>query len=233
MFTGIVEHIGTITSISTHDVTSPGGESETGWTVTIGDAGKVLVDCNEGDSISVNGTCLTVTEFTKDIFKVGLAPETLRRTNLGKLKVGDKVNLERAMSGSTRFGGHFVQGHVDCTGTLTNMKPEQNSLWLTITVPSSYIRYIIPKGYITLDGTSLTVCTVDPVKSCFTVMLISYTQQHVILPLKKVGDEVNVEVDMVGKYVENCISGLAVEGGPLENVVERIVERMWAKKSGN
>lgn len=147
------------------------------------------------------GTCLTVTEFDKETFKVGVAPESLRRTNLGELKVGSKVNLERAMDAQKRFGGHIVQGHVDCTVTITSITPEGNSLWFKFHVPDRQLmRYIIPKGFIALDGTSLTVCDVDDDAQTFTIMMIAHTQQHVIMPLKKVGDHVNLEVDMMAKY---------------------------------
>ncbi|PVU94633.1 hypothetical protein BB559_002951 [Furculomyces boomerangus] len=128
MFTGIVEIVGTVSELSWNDSSESGGN---GVSLTIGDASKILDDCHIGDSIAVNGTCLTVTEFDKDSFKVGIAPETLKKTNLGNLVKGSKVNLERAMSIGFRFGGHFVQGHVDCTAEIVEVKPEGNSIWFT------------------------------------------------------------------------------------------------------
>ncbi|ORZ30336.1 Lumazine-binding protein, partial [Catenaria anguillulae PL171] len=199
-----------------------------GFTLIIGDAEAILADCHIGDSIAINGTCLTVTEFTPSTFKVGLIPETLRKTSLGELQVGDKVNLERAMSGGTRFGGHFVQGHVDCTCTINSVTPEGESLVYEFTLPADradLMAYIIPKGYITLDGTSLTVVDVDDRRRAFSICMISHTQKCVVMPRKKVGSQVNVEVDMLGKYVERV--SLA---GMLEAYVERAVERALAKR---
>ncbi|KAG9306518.1 hypothetical protein G9A89_004715 [Geosiphon pyriformis] len=227
MFTGIVEHIGTVLNIAQVDKTTSGGE---GWSVTVGDAGTILADCRQGDSIAVNGTCLTVTEFDQTSFKVGLAPETLRRTNLGDLKIGSNLNLERAISAGVRFGGHFVQGHIDLTAIITTKTPEGNSLWLKLTLTDpSYIRYIIPKGYIAIDGISLTICEVNDEQAWFTIMLVAYTQQHVTLPTKSIGEKVNIEVDMLGKYVERIVAPLIKGdgqggGGFLETYVKRYLE---------
>ncbi|CAG8657962.1 7396_t:CDS:2, partial [Paraglomus occultum] len=182
------------------------------------------------DEIYNIGTCLTVTEFEKSWFKIGLAPETLRRTNLGELKVGDKVNLERAVSAGIRFGGHFVQGHVDTTATITSKTPDGNSLYIKLTLTDpSYIKYIIPKGYISIDGTSLTIIDVNDAEAWFTIMLVAYTQEHVIFPLKKIGDKVNIEVDMLGKYVEKIVSGMLKGDGDgadgyLENIVKKYMD---------
>ncbi|CAG8435137.1 2350_t:CDS:2 [Diversispora eburnea] len=203
MFTGIVEHMGIVIEIQQLDNSVTGGG---GWSMKVAEAEPILVDCRLGDSISVNGTCLTVTDFDKTWFKVGLAPETLRRTNLGDLKIGMKVNLERALAANVRFGGHFVQGHIDTTAIIKSMTPEKNSLWIKLSLSDpSYLRYIIPKGYICLDGTSLTICEVNDKEKWFTVMLVAYTQSHVIMPTKKVDDKVNIEVDMLGKYVEKIV----------------------------
>ncbi|KAI8056673.1 riboflavin synthase-like protein [Syncephalis plumigaleata] len=197
MFTGIVECMGRVSDIQTMDTTSSGGN---GWTVTVSGAQSILGDCHLGDSIAINGTCLTVTEADKDTFKVGLSPETLRRTNLGSLKVGSSVNLERALSAHTRFGGHFVQGHVDTTVTVISRNEESNSLWLKLQpADPSVMRYIIPKGFVALDGTSLTVCDVH------------YPVGHVVLPQRQVGDLINIEVDMLGKYVERVMSSALTE----------------------
>ncbi|CAG8442112.1 10201_t:CDS:2 [Funneliformis caledonium] len=229
MFTGIVEHMGTVVEIQQLDTSSSGGG---GWSMKVGDSENILVDCRLGDSISVNGTCLTVTAFEKSWFKVGLAPETLRRTNLGDLKVGNNVNLERAIAANVRFGGHFVQGHIDTTATILSVTPEGNSLWVRLS-PSdkSYLRYIIPKGYICLDGTSLTICEVNDDESWFSIMLVAYTQSHVIMPTKKVGERVNVEVDMLGKYVERIVEPMLFGdvqksgGGYVEKLVKNYLEK--------
>src|SRR5439155_26481272 len=149
---------------------------------------------------SVNGTCLTVTFFTEDSFLVGVAPETLRRTNLGSLRTGSSVNLERAVSASTRMGGHFVQGHVDTIATIQSITPDWNALtFRTQPRDKGVLRYIIEKGYVTLDGASLTITRVEDREGWFEVMLITYTQERVVMASKKVGEDVNVEVDMVGK----------------------------------
>ncbi|KAI8912188.1 hypothetical protein DFJ77DRAFT_441229 [Powellomyces hirtus] len=230
MFTGIVETMGKVDSIVPMDSTTSGGG---GFSITVGDAAIVLSDVNLGDSIAVNGVCLTVTEFNAErtCFKVGISPETLRKTSLGELQVGEKVNLERAMSASTRFGGHFVQGHVDTTVLIHSITPDPpNSLILTFHVPAGletdYLRYIIPKGYVTLDGTSLTVVSVDNANRTFCVMLIAYTQEHVVLPLKKVGMKVNLEVDQIGKYVENvAVAMLNGEGGG-SSVIAEMIKKM-------
>ncbi|KAI9594272.1 riboflavin synthase alpha chain [Syncephalis fuscata] len=220
MFTGIVECMGHVSDIQTLDTTASGGN---GWTLTVSGAQAILGDCHLGDSIAINGTCLTVTEADKDSFKVGLSPETLRRTNLGELKIGTDVNLERALSSHTRFGGHFVQGHIDTTVTVISRTEEENSLWLKLQpADPAVMRYIIPKGFVALDGTSLTVCDVNyPVGAqvsatgeegpWFNVMLIAYTQGHVVLPKRQVGDRINIEVDMLGKYVERVLSSSITE----------------------
>ncbi|KAF6142015.1 hypothetical protein GIB67_037983 [Kingdonia uniflora] len=167
----------------------------------------VLDDVKLGDSIAVNGTCLTVTEFdtASSDFSVGLAPETLRKTSLIELVSGSLVNLERALQPSTRMGGHFVQGHVDGTGEIVAMEPEGDSLWVKVKTAPELLKFIVPKGYITVDGTSLTVVKVFDEEECFNFMLVSYTQQKVVIPLKKVGQKVNLEVDIVGKYVERLL----------------------------
>ncbi|KAK9703758.1 Riboflavin synthase alpha chain [Basidiobolus ranarum] len=227
MFTGIVEIIGTVANVNTLDTSESGGK---GWTITIKDASEILDDCHLGDSIAINGTCLTVTEFDKDTFKVGVSPETLKKTNLGELQVGAKVNLERAMGSGIRFGGHFVQGHVDDTVSIISIVPEGNSLWFKLQVDNNELmKYIIPKGYIALDGTSLTVCEVNYTEKWFTFMMVAYTQGHVIMPSKNPGDRVNIEVDMLGKYVERIVSAKFEENSlttspQLESMIERIVQ---------
>lgn len=201
--------------------------------MVISDAEEILVDARLGDSISVNGTCLTITSFTPSTFTVGVAPETLRRTNLGSLKASSssRVNLERAVSATTRMGGHFVQGHIDTTATIVSVVPDGEALrfrlWPT---DAKVLRYIVEKGYVALDGASLTVTKVDDDQGWFEVMLIAYTQERVVTAAKTEGDDVNLEVDMMGKYVEKSVSGyLDGQGvghmGVLEKMIERIAER--------
>jgi len=181
-----------------------------------------------GDSIAVNGTCLTVTQFDKSSFKIGAAPETLRRTNLGSLKEGSKVNLERAVSSTTRMGGHFVQGHVDTIATIESITPDGNALTFRFKPRDpSVLRYIVEKGYVTIDGASLTVTKVeDGPEGWWEVMLIAYTQEKVVTASKKPGDDVNVEVDQVGKYVEKSVVGY-FEGAANGEIA--ILEKMVAK----
>ncbi|KAG9077936.1 Riboflavin synthase alpha chain [Ceratobasidium sp. UAMH 11750] len=233
MFTGLVEHLGRITAITPLDASASGGG---GFTLTISDSAPILTDCHIGDSICVNGACLTVTEFGPDWFKVGLAPETLDRTDLGERQVGDRVNLERAMAAHVRFGGHFVQGHVDDTVTILTRVPDANSLRLTFQLPEptptrpSLLPYLIAKGYVTLDGASLTLTHVDDAKRTFGVMLIAHTREKITLADKPVGARVNVEVDMVGKYVERAVLGaLGGEGGEPGEGILTLVERMVQK----
>ncbi|KAI3465758.1 hypothetical protein Pfo_022421 [Paulownia fortunei] len=199
LFTGIVEEMGTIKQL--------GFDQDNSFTMKI-QARTILEDVHLGDSISVNGTCLTVTEFDTVLseFSVGLSPETLRKTSLGELESGSLVNLERALSPSTRMGGHFVQGHVDGTGEIVDMAPEGDSLWVKVKVGRELLKYIVPKGFIAVDGTSLTVVDVFDEEVCFNFMLVAYTQQNVVIPLKKVGQMVNLEVDILGKYVERLLS---------------------------
>ncbi|MGQ7848692.1 riboflavin synthase [Granulosicoccus sp. 3-233] len=199
MFTGIVEELGTVRDCR---------RSGDGYALSI-DCATVLEGTALGDSIAVNGVCLTVTELDANGFVTGLAPETRKRTNLDSLVHGSKVNLERSVTPTTRMGGHFVQGHVDATGTIRKFRRDEDALWVTIAAPAELMRYIVTKGYITLDGTSLTV--VDVGDDWFSVTLVAYTQAHIVMPGKSVGDGVNIEVDVLGKYVERLIQqGVAV-----------------------
>ncbi|KAI0046618.1 Lumazine-binding protein [Auriscalpium vulgare] len=233
MFTGLIEHLGTVSSI----ILDSGG-----CTLTISDSAAILDDCHIGDSIAVNGACLTVTKFDqKDKggwFEVWLANETLERTDLGERKVGDQLNLERAMGAHIRFGGHFVQGHVDGTAILVSKSADGDSLRLLFQFPEatptrpSLLPYLIPKGYVTIDGTSLTLTVVNDAEGTFGVMLIQHTQEKITLSKKTVGAKVNIEVDMVGKYVEKSVVA-ALGGGGAESVralVEKVVEDVLAKK---
>ena len=202
MFTGIVETMGTVREVKPFDASESGGK---GYAVTVGDATAVLADCAVGDSISTNGVCLTVTEFDTSSFKVGIAPETLSRSNLGELRKGDKVNLERAVTGATRLGGHVVQGHVDTVATIVAIVPDSNTLRMTFQPRDlDVMKYIVEKGFVALDGASLTVTAVTP--TTFSVMLIAHTQRAITLGAKKVGDRINVEVDLTGKLIEKQVA---------------------------
>ncbi|EED85233.1 predicted protein [Postia placenta Mad-698-R] len=233
MFTGLIEHLGYVSSIE-HD--------SGGCTLTIADSAPILSDCHIGDSIAVNGACLTVTEFDKQEsggwFKVWLANETLDRTDLGERTVGDQLNLERAMGAHVRFGGHFVQAHVDTTATIVGQMPDGDSLRLLFQLPEptperpSLLPYLIPKGYVAIDGTSLTITGVDDTQRTFGVMLITHTQEKITLSKKPIGAKVNIEVDMVGKFVEKSVHAALSGGGgdTMKTYVERIVEDVLAKK---
>ena len=178
----------------------------------------------------LSGTCLTVTSFAKESFKVGVSPETLRRTNLGSLKEGSNVNLERAVSATTRMGGHFVQGHVDTIATILSVIPDGNALTFRLQPrEKDVLRYVVEKGYVTLDGASLTITAVNDEENWWEVMLIAYTQERVVMAAKGKGEEVNVEVDMVGKYVEKSVAGYFEgttkgEFAILEKMVNKLVD---------
>lgn len=228
MFTGIVEHIGTVQEFLQLDTSESGGN---GVSLTISNATPILGDCHIGDSIAINGTCLTVTVFNKDTFKVGLAPETLRRTNLGNLTVGDKVNLERAIGGDVRFGGHYVQGHVDTTAKIAKVEEDGNALNYTFQISDlAYINYIVEKGFIAIDGTSLTITHVDHSLGTFGISMIEHTQKNVVMTLKKMGDLVNIEVDLTGKLIEKQVelqlnSQIQNEKSPLVSLIHSIIEK--------
>ena len=194
MFTGLVEEVGTMVGAS---------KGEKSMKLTIG-ARKVMENVKLGDSISTNGVCLTVSSFTDSTFTVDVMPETMRKTNLGKLKNGSLVNLERALKVSDRLGGHIVSGHIDGTGIVREYKDEDNATWLTVETNKEVIKYIIPKGSIAIDGTSLTV--VDTTDNSFRVSLIPVTKEETVLLKKTVGDEVNLECDIVGKYIERFLT---------------------------
>jgi riboflavin synthase len=167
-----------------------------------------LKDAYIGASIAVNGTCLTVTEFDTQAFEVNCAPETLRRTNLVDLEKGSLVNLERAMAASDRNSGHAVQGHVDETGKILDKKFEGDCLWIKISLSKDLLPFVVPKGYIAVDGTSLTVCEVNHREQWFNLMLIAHTQKCIIVPKKKVGERVNLEADAMGKYALSVVGGV-------------------------
>lgn len=194
MFTGIIEEIGSITNIK-----------QTGESIVMTiDAKKILKDVQLGDSIAVNGVCLTVTSFTEKQFTVDVMPETVKATSLRSLKRSSKVNLERAMAASGRFGGHFVSGHADGLGVIKSKKPIDNAIYYEIEVSNDILQYVIYKGSITVDGTSLTVFGLS--ENSFTISLIPHTTSETIIGLKGTGDIVNVECDMLGKYIEHFLS---------------------------
>ncbi|CAH6721782.1 riboflavin synthase [[Candida] jaroonii] len=231
MFTGLVETIGTVLSYSENDSTTSGGN---GVSMTIGDCQEILIDAKLGDSISTNGVCLTVTELNdeKTWFKVGIAPETLRRTNLGDLRTDSKVNLERAVTSDVRMGGHVVQGHVDTIATITQKKPDGNAIVFTFQLrDKQFISYIVEKGFISIDGTSLTVTDVD-YKTCeFSIMMVSYTQSKVIMPMKNIGDTVNIEVDLTGKLIESQIeANLNSQFENPDSLLVKLIEKLVDKK---
>ncbi len=190
MFTGIVEEVGQVASLSDYRL--------------VVRAATVLEDAHVGDSISVNGACLTVVEFDAGSFAVDLAPETLRRTSLGQVGPGSAVNLERALAAHDRMGGHIVQGHVDSTGDITAITPEADCFILEIESPASLVPYIVEKGFIAVDGISLTV--VQSAELRFTISVIPFTMQHTNLRERVVGDKVNLEADILAKYVESLLA---------------------------
>jgi riboflavin synthase len=195
VFTGIVEEMGLV-------LAAKQGQDRDN-TITIG-CRTALEGVQLGDSIAVNGVCLTVTAFDARSFTVGTSPETLRRTNLGRLQPGDPVNLERSLMFGGRMGGHYVQGHVDGTGVVVGSMPDGEARLVTIEVPSELAPYIVQKGYIAVDGVSLTVAGHSGTR--FTISLIAHTQQAVILGQQDVGAIVNLEVDIMAKYVESLLS---------------------------
>lgn len=223
-----------VSNLTTLDSSASGGN---GTSLTISNCAEILSDASLGDSISVNGTCLTITEFDASSFKVGVAPETLRRTNLGTLKEGGKVNLERSVTASTRMGGHFVQGHVDTIATILSVREDGNSLVFRLQPRErEVLRYVVEKGYVALDGASLTVTRVDDDGGWFEIMLIAYTQERVVTAGKKKGEDVNVEIDMVGKYVEKSVRAyfedtLRGEAAVLEKMIGKIVGEKLAASS--
>lgn len=229
MFTGIVEEMGEVVSLTRNDTVKQwDGSVSEGWVLVVR-ARVVLEGAYEGCSIAVNGTCLTAVAYDTDTFTVGCAPETMRCTNLGDLKSGSPVNLERPLAAGARNSGHFVQGHVDSTGLIENMWHEGDSLWVRVKVTPQVIRYIVPKGYVAIDGTSLTVCEVDATTGCFTFMLIAYTQTRIIVARKKEGERVNVEVDVLGKLVEASSAGLTAAVARVESKVDEALARMNAR----
>jgi len=186
MFTGITEELGKVSLLQPNKL--------------VVKARKVLEGTGIGDSIAINGACLTVVEFGSDYFGVEVVPETTRRTNLVLLKVGDEVNLERPLALGGRLGGHLVQGHVDERGKVISLQPEGDAVIMRFQAPPEIMRYVVVKGFITIDGISLTVVERDNIS--FTVSVIPHTRQNTTLGKRRVGDTVNLEVDIIAKYVE-------------------------------
>ena len=191
MFTGIIETVGTVYRMTK-------GKESMELELT---APKILEDVALGDSIAVNGVCLTVTSFTTTNFTVDVMPETVDATSIHSLKIGDKVNLERAMAANGRFGGHFVAGHVDGVGKILRTSPRANAVVIDIAISPDLAKLCIPRGSITIDGISLTIFKLTP--NQITISVIPHTYQETILHTKKVGDSVNIETDMLGKYIIN------------------------------
>lgn len=196
MFTGIIEHVAQIEAL---DRTEHGGSL---W-VNFAGASDIALETKLGDSIAVNGCCLTVADLSEERFAADLSAETLRRTSLGEKKPGDPVNLERPLAASARLGGHFVQGHVDGTGRVTRLAREGDTWWLSVSVPEDLRRYAVEKGSIAIDGISLTVARWQDGIADFALIPFTYehTNVHALVP----GDSVNIESDILAKYVENMI----------------------------
>ena len=191
MFTGLVEELGIIAKITQTEI----------WI----EASVVMKDLGIKDSISVNGACLTVVDLKENTFRVDVVPETLIRTDLGYLAIGDKVNLERSAQLGGRLGGHIVQGHVDGTAAITSIVEDGTSWSIEFQIPNTLSRYIVEKGFICVDGASLTVVNCD--EKSFSIALIPYTKDNTVLGLKRVGSTVNIETDIIGKYLEKLSTG--------------------------
>ena len=194
MFTGIVEELAQVKKIKT---------KKQGIRYTIS-ANTVLDDLEIGDSICINGVCLTVTEQQKDMFSLDIIEETLDKSNLGELKENDYVNLERAMKASDRFGGHIVQGHVETQGVILEKQIEDDEARISVCLDPEWMRYCIPKGSITLDGVALTIASIN--KNIIEIALIPHTLENTTLGLKDKSDTLNVETDIIGKYIDRLLT---------------------------
>lgn len=193
MFTGIIEEIGKIQGI----------QKRAGSGVLSVQASEIMQDIHLGDSIAVNGVCLTAASISPNGFTADVMHETLNRSSLGSLRIGSSVNLERAMPANGRFSGHIVSGHIDGTGKVSDIRRDDNAVWYTIKTPLPILRYIIEKGSIAIDGISLTVAKVS--KESFSVSIIPHTASLTTLSSRRVGDSVNLENDCIGKYVERLM----------------------------
>jgi riboflavin synthase len=225
MFTGLVEHVGTIESVELTDVGArpdSGGArpDQIGARIRV-HAGPLLVGLAKSGSIAVNGCCLTAVDITEDTFTADLSGETLRLTSLGKMKPGARVNLERPLTAMKELGGHFVQGHVDGVGRVARLDPEGANWWFGVQVPADLARYIAMKGSIALDGISLTVAGWHD--NIVETAIIPFTYDHTNLSSLKIGDPVNVECDILAKYVERIVE--AREKPPVSSLsVARLIE---------
>lgn len=206
MFTGIVEETGTLRSLSR------GSKS----CVIHVQCSTVLEDTRIGDSIAVNGICLTVTSMESGGFTADVMNETLSRSSLAQTRPGDPVNLERAMAANGRFGGHIMSGHIDGTGIIREIRDDDNAVWYTVEAPPEILRYVVEKGSIAIDGISLTVARVDD--RSFQVSVIPHTRAVTALSSRRVGSPVNLENDIVGKYVEKLMQPAPSESGPASGI---------------
>lgn len=216
MFTGIVEEIGTIVSIKK-------GEKSSRLTIK---SKRILENTNLGDSICTNGVCLTVANINSNTFEADVMSETLDKSNLGLLKIGSKVNLERALRVNDRLGGHIVSGHIDGIGQIVSIDRDDNAVWLTIEAPDNILKYIVYKGSISIDGISLTVAYVD--HNLFKVSIIPHTGENTILLSKNMSETVNLECDVIGKYVEKFL-GLVPKN---KETKENLISIDFLKKNG-
>ena len=220
MFTGIVEEIGVVRGVVSG--------SEWG-SISIG-ARRVLEGTRRGDSIAVNGVCLTVTTLSREGFTADVMAETLRRSNLGALKAGEAVNLERAMAADGRFGGHIVSGHVDNFGEIVDTSQEGSAFWLTLSAPPDLLELVVEKGSITLDGVSLTVAA--RTENTFSVSLIPTTQMDTTLLRKRPGDKINLEADVIGKYVRALLHKSAPAAEPVQQPRESRLTEEFLRRNG-
>ena len=195
MFTGIVEELGTVERITR-------GSAQQRISIT---CHKILEDIHVGDSIAVNGVCLTVVSFDSDSFSADVMNETFSRSSLGTLRSGNPVNLERAMAAKGRFGGHIVSGHIDGMGTIVGIRKDDNAVWFEVSADAEILAGIVKKGSIAIDGISLTVAAVD--SKSFKVSIIPHTLKETVLGTRSVRDKVNLENDLIGKYVQKMLTG--------------------------
>jgi len=231
MFTGIVEDIGTVVSFAVAPPSSaPANEwTKDGWVLVIAPSRPALFADDStyiGASVCVSGVCLTVTAFDARTLTFGVAPETIRRTNFASLKKGTKVNLERAALASSRNSGHYVQGHVDGVATVLSKHIEGDSLWFKFSLADEFLKYVAPKGFVAVEGTSLTVVDVNRAEHWFTLMLIEHTQKHIVLPLRAAGDAVNVEVDVNAKFAEQGLAEVNSRLAALEQRMAKLEGRL-------
>jgi len=209
MFTGIVEEIGTVREIR-------GGGDSSALKI---EGKRIFEDLCVGDSVAVSGVCLTVTSLSVNAFTADVMHETLRRSSLGGLRAGSRVNLERAMPANGRFGGHIVTGHIDGAGVIAGIKKDGIAVWYTIKAGNQILKYVVEKGSVAIDGISLTVASVSD--ASFQVSIIPHTIEATALHDKSIGDSVNLEADLLGKYVERLIGGAA----PQSNVTREFLTK--------